>query len=92
MKGRKADDHAGLQPRVGLGARPIDPDLAGAQQLFQLALRDRQTPFDPAVEANPALLVSHCFVDNLTAHASTRFSMAKATMKAVTDAVTFTRA
>ena len=55
-KRRHAHHLAGLDARVGLGAAAIDPDLAGAQQLLQLAEAEaRIMRLEPAVEPHARL-------------------------------------
>src|SRR3546814_13552553 len=50
---RHTDGLAGLEPGRSLGAAAIDADLAGAQQLFQLAMTDpREMPLEPAVKTD----------------------------------------
>ena len=49
---RDADRLARRHPVAGLGALAVDPDLAGAQQLFEPAMGERRImPPEPAVEA-----------------------------------------
>ena len=67
----QAHNHTGLKARIGLGAAAIDTDLAGAKQLFELALRDLKTALHPAVEANAFFLRADGFVDDLLVHART---------------------
>ena len=51
---------AGGQPGVGLGAGAVDADLAGAQQLLDLALAQvRKAPLEPAVDPHAVLVRLH---------------------------------
>ena len=54
---RDADRLARGQPVAGLGALAVDPDLPGAQQLFEPAMGQRRVmPPEPAIEAKRPIL------------------------------------
>jgi hypothetical protein len=54
---RHAHGLAFRQAQIGLGALAVDPDLAGAQQLLQMAVRDlREMAAEPAVEPKLGLV------------------------------------
>jgi hypothetical protein len=56
LERRNADDMARLDPRVGLGAAAIDPDLPRPQQLLQMAeTKSRIVSLEPAVEPHAGL-------------------------------------
>src|SRR3546814_13144532 len=50
-----------LQPLSSLDALAVDPHLAGPQQLLQPAMTERgEMPLEPAVEAQPGLVLGDC--------------------------------
>ncbi len=62
---RHADRLSRHHPVAGFGALAVDPDLAGAQQLFEPAVsKCRVVPLEPAVEAQRAVVAGngYCFI------------------------------
>ena len=60
---RHAHHLAGLDARVGLGAAAIDADLAGAQQLLQMAeAQAREMRLEPAIEPHARLAGFHRYL------------------------------
>ena len=79
---------AGFQPRVGLGARAIDADLARAEQLVDLDMvQVRPAALEPAVQAYAVLARVHIEGADLP-HANSRRTSSRPANSAVTDSTT----
>ena len=73
---RHADHLAGLDAGVGLGAAAIDADLAGAQQLLQMAeAQPRKMRLEPAIEPHARLAGFHRYLFD-TCHCCSDLSFA----------------
>ena len=71
--GRQADGLPAFDPRRGLGAAAVEPDLAGAQQLFEPAVAEaRVMAPEPTVEADPVIIARDRDGPDAATHVSTR--------------------
>ncbi len=75
---------ARLEARARLGAGAVDADLAGAQHLLDLALRQLCAALDPAIKARAGFLVGDGFGDDLAAHAKARLAIQRPRPSAAT--------